>query len=762
MTDGSNLQEGSSGGRKAVRISLTFDDFRSFITQYSSHISMGGMFIGTRSPLPPATLCKLDVKLKDGYSIVSGLGEVVWTRERSEGPDRPPGMGVRFRELEDKSKDLIFAIVDRRLVEGSGADPSPALPGAAEEEIPDLDELLRSAGRRREEAESRLTPPPSTAPAASAEPAESADPKLTIPEPAPSALRAPEAVETRGQQMDLLPSLDDLSDDREEASFGGLLEPAPEEPDFEKPPADRQPIDEASLADSPERSQALDAPLDDGLLSGLGEAQSDLAPSDLPASDLPISDLVESELPDAGPSQGSLRELAPTGWPEPKPQQLPPLELPPLESLLGNEEEQSLIASDNEAGDTSAPALPPLEIPGATARPIPTEEPVPEVKGAVAEGSPQEKPPEGLEEVWSRLDELEEVSRERSLDPGALPGSQREVESSPQVSPSEISAELLESMESSSFVEDLEPERSAVDGLAAEIELPGAVESLPVESAEDLSDVPPWQGGSGGGYYASQPRRSKALWWLVPVILVLLAALAWAMGLLRWPQGSSSSDQPTATSATDVTGPREESVAPGDPASEGTDPTSEGSSEAAGTESSSLTAPEIITPDIESTTPGSSASELSAPDPGVSDPEPATETPAVDAPPSSGAETPRPTPVEPTPRTPMTRVTGIDFQELQGATRLVITTNGRIDDGRFKYVRIEAGSPRLLIRLLGIEQGYPKVAVPMSTSEARQARIGFHPDRGQGELHVVVDLANPSVQAKSVERQGAKLVVTLE
>lgn len=728
MTDGSNLQEGSSAGRKAVRISLTFDDFRSFITQYSSHISMGGMFIGTRSPLPPGTLCKLDVKLKDGYSIVSGLGEVVWTRERSEGPERPPGMGVRFRELEDKSKDLIFAIVDRRLVEGSAADSSPAVPGAASEEIPDLEELLRTAGKRREEAESRLTPP------ASGGPIEAAIPEPVFPVAMPSQ-QEEKRKEKRGQQLDLLPSVDDLGTDSGEASFGDLLDPAPEDPDFESPAIEsptmeRQYVDRSGLEDAPSsdlgemadslgETPASDAALDSRLLSELGVDESGL----------PAIDSLEKSHPVATPS----------GWPEPKSQQLPPLELPPLESLLGIQEDR----------ETSSP-LPELPLAAAPSQPSGDSQ----LRGERADvlGSLQEEPPKGLEDVWSRLDELEEVSRERSLDPGALSGSQREALPSSQAPPKEVSSELLDSMEALGPVEGLEAPRSDKGAIADEIELPRAAVDFAGEQ-EDLSDVPPWQGDSEG-YYASQPRRSKALWWLIPVILVLLAALAWAMGLLPWPQASSSSEQQQmAASSIDETGRGEGSIAEDLSDPREAEPTEQESSQTMGSDSSALTSPEVITPDIEPSTLdlGSSGTESEG---GSS----------VDDVPGASATIPPPTPppAEPIPRTPMTRVTDIGFQESEGSTRLVITTNGRIDDGRFKYVRISSGSPRLLVRLIGIEQGYPQVTVPVSTSEVQQVRVGFHPDRGRGELHVVVDLAKQRVQAKSVERQGAKLVVILE
>jgi len=149
MTEDSHTDKGEREPRRAVRVGLTFEDFRSFITTYASNISMGGMFIRASNPLSPGTLCKMDVKLKDGFPLIRGLSEVAWTRDRAEGPDRPPGMGIRFRDLEQKSRDLIYEIVERRMADGGDGF---SLEGEEEggHQIPDLQELLQSAEKRRE------------------------------------------------------------------------------------------------------------------------------------------------------------------------------------------------------------------------------------------------------------------------------------------------------------------------------------------------------------------------------------------------------------------------------------------------------------------------------------------------------------------------------------------------------------------------------------------------------------------------------------
>jgi molecular chaperone DnaK len=112
VTDYSNSPRDSTRVPLAHRIQLKFDRFSGFINEYISNISPGGIFIRTDSPELPGQLLDFEFRLGDGYELIRGRGQVVWARERGEGPERPPGMGVRFLELSAGSKDLIYKIVD--------------------------------------------------------------------------------------------------------------------------------------------------------------------------------------------------------------------------------------------------------------------------------------------------------------------------------------------------------------------------------------------------------------------------------------------------------------------------------------------------------------------------------------------------------------------------------------------------------------------------------------------------------------------------
>ncbi|HET9765719.1 MAG TPA: TIGR02266 family protein, partial [Thermoanaerobaculia bacterium] len=121
------------------KISLKFKEFRGFITEYSQNVSMGGMFIRTTSPKPVGTIFDFELSLTDDFKLVQGIGEVIWVRERDDGPERSSGMGVRFLDLSSESRRLIQRIVEEQVAHGGtpfeleppGFPPPPLRPAVA-------------------------------------------------------------------------------------------------------------------------------------------------------------------------------------------------------------------------------------------------------------------------------------------------------------------------------------------------------------------------------------------------------------------------------------------------------------------------------------------------------------------------------------------------------------------------------------------------------------------------------------------------------
>lgn len=102
----------------ATKVAFKFDRFTGFISEYSANISPTGMFITTNKPEPPGSVLDFEFQLGDGFDLIRGKGEVVWTRAVAEGPSRPAGMGIRFLELSEGSKELIYRIVDQYIQDG--------------------------------------------------------------------------------------------------------------------------------------------------------------------------------------------------------------------------------------------------------------------------------------------------------------------------------------------------------------------------------------------------------------------------------------------------------------------------------------------------------------------------------------------------------------------------------------------------------------------------------------------------------------------
>jgi len=116
-----------------TRVQLKFEWFGGFISEYSSNISPGGMFIRTQTPEPVGRLIGFELRLGDGYELIRGNGEVVWARMLDEGPDKPAGMGIRFIEISPAGRELIYQMVDNYIAQGGTPFDVTQMPAGAPE-----------------------------------------------------------------------------------------------------------------------------------------------------------------------------------------------------------------------------------------------------------------------------------------------------------------------------------------------------------------------------------------------------------------------------------------------------------------------------------------------------------------------------------------------------------------------------------------------------------------------------------------------------
>ena len=80
----------------------------------------------------------------------------------------------------------------------------------------------------------------------------------------------------------------------------------------------------------------------------------------------------------------------------------------------------------------------------------------------------------------------------------------------------------------------------------------------------------------------------------------------------------------------------------------------------------------------------------------------------------------------------------------------------------FTRTRLDGNPPRELIRISGIRRQFPQARVVVGIPEVLQIRVGYHPDKGRGELHVVLDLARPNVVVAGVEPGENRLRIRLQ
>ncbi|RLB52726.1 MAG: hypothetical protein DRI34_14320 [Deltaproteobacteria bacterium] len=102
----------------SLLIQFRFDTLEEFLSEYSTDISMGGMFIRTEQLREEGSLVYLQFYLRDGAKLIEGLGRVVRVNPPG-GSDNPPGLGIEFVNFDEESMKFIRNIVDRNL-KGSG------------------------------------------------------------------------------------------------------------------------------------------------------------------------------------------------------------------------------------------------------------------------------------------------------------------------------------------------------------------------------------------------------------------------------------------------------------------------------------------------------------------------------------------------------------------------------------------------------------------------------------------------------------------
>jgi uncharacterized protein (TIGR02266 family) len=110
LSDAGHRREHS---RFSVDLDVTVGSDHNFYAGFAENLSAGGVFIATHKLKPAGSRIELSINLPDGVQI-KAQGEVRWIRVFNEQSDTPPGMGVKFEDLDAGSIVAIQSFLARR------------------------------------------------------------------------------------------------------------------------------------------------------------------------------------------------------------------------------------------------------------------------------------------------------------------------------------------------------------------------------------------------------------------------------------------------------------------------------------------------------------------------------------------------------------------------------------------------------------------------------------------------------------------------
>ena len=83
--------------RVPIRMRVEYENLADFLDDYTSNLSLGGMFVHSRSPLAIGTRFRLRFRLPNREKPIETYGIVRWVTEKIG--HQPAGMGIQFDEL---------------------------------------------------------------------------------------------------------------------------------------------------------------------------------------------------------------------------------------------------------------------------------------------------------------------------------------------------------------------------------------------------------------------------------------------------------------------------------------------------------------------------------------------------------------------------------------------------------------------------------------------------------------------------------------
>jgi len=107
--------------RHAITLRVDYKRMNTFFADYAKNISKGGTFIRTNKPLDVGTEFVFVLSIPEQSEQLQLRGEVMWTVDETRATtERPPGMGIRFRFVDDDERKRLETFVERLMSEKLG------------------------------------------------------------------------------------------------------------------------------------------------------------------------------------------------------------------------------------------------------------------------------------------------------------------------------------------------------------------------------------------------------------------------------------------------------------------------------------------------------------------------------------------------------------------------------------------------------------------------------------------------------------------
>ncbi len=111
--------------RRAARlhhaIPVAYKSVGSFLSDWATNISHGGLFINTRKPLAVGTAVRILIQLPGTSFPCELAGRVTRVAEFDNHANMVPGMGIEFTGIDDARRREIDSFVERLRVQLEGA-----------------------------------------------------------------------------------------------------------------------------------------------------------------------------------------------------------------------------------------------------------------------------------------------------------------------------------------------------------------------------------------------------------------------------------------------------------------------------------------------------------------------------------------------------------------------------------------------------------------------------------------------------------------